>query len=318
MHLRRNAIAAGITLLFLGVLGVSQLQAQGTVTLTSLSQQMDKLIYRVSTLERTRANNARVQKLENRIATLEARLGDARLPPTATRKSPTSTPTPRPPTATPTTSPTATPTPETPYITTTRPMNIRSGPGTNYDVVGYATDGEKLIVTGKNSAGNWWRIEFKGQDAWIYAFYVTETNTDGIRAVPTPAPPSPTPAPTATPQAQFELYELAYFVITLDQKSIGRGDSWENTSAAEQAEVVDVMGKFLLVTSDYCDLSVYEMTELIYKYGAIVDESGYSLRNEYAPRTNLLYELIQYAEDNPRRNSCDQLMEWRVILLLGE
>ena len=59
------------------------------------------------------------------------------------------------------------------------------------------------------------------------------------------------------------------------------------------------------------------MTELIDKYGVIVEQAGYSRRNEYAPRTNLLYELIQYAEDNPRRNSCDQLMEWRVILLLG-
>ena len=125
-------------------------------------------------------------------------------------------------------------------------------------------------------------------------------------------------SPTSTPKTQFELYELAYFVITLDQRSIGREESWENTSTAEQAEVVDVMGKFLLATSDYCNLTVYEMTELIYKYGVIVDDSGYSLRKKYAPRTNLLYELIQYAEDNPRRDSCDQLMEWRVILLLAE
>ena len=104
----------------------------------------------------------------------------------------------------------------------------------------------------------------------------------------------------------------------MDQRSIGRGREWENTDPAEQAKVVEVLGKFLIVTADYCDLTVDEMTELIDKYGVIVDESGYSLRNEYAPRTNLLFELLQYAEDNPRRNSCDQLMEWRVILLLGE
>ena len=146
----------------------------------------------------------------------------------------------------------------------------------------------------------------------------TRTPAPTPTLTPTPVPPTPTAVPTSTSQVQSELYELAYFVVSLDQRSIGRLESWENTSTAEQAEVVDVMGTFLLVTADYCDLSVDEMTELIYKYGAIVDESGYSIRNEYAPRTNLLYELIQYSEDNPRRNSCDQLMEWRVILLLAE
>lgn len=197
-------------------------------------------------------------------------------------------------------------------------MNIRSGSGTNYDVVGYATEGEELAGTGRNTDGTWWRIEYEGINAWICAFYVNATNTDGIRAVPTPAPPAPTRAPTPTPQAQFELYDLAYFVVTMDQRSIGRGRAWENTDSAEQAKVVEVLGKFLIVTADYCDLTVDEMTELIDKYGVIVDQSGYCLRNEYAPRTNLLYELIQNAEDNSRRDSCDQLMEWRVILLIAE
>ena len=186
-------------------------------------------------------------------------------------------------------------------------MNIRGGPGTNYDVVGYATEGEELIVTGKNADGNWWRIDFEGQDAWIYAFYVVETNAVNIRTVPTPAP-----------QAQYSLYHLAHFVVTMDQEAIGRGKSRKNTSPSEQAKVVEVLGKFLIVTSDYCDLSIDEMTELIDKYGVIVEEAGYSRKNDYAHRTNLLYELIQYAEDNPLRDSCDQLMEWRVILLLAE
>lgn len=85
----------------------------------------------------------------------------------------------------------------------------------------------------------------------------------------------------------------------MDQEAIGRGVSWRNTSSAEQAEVVEVLAKFLIVTADYCDSSIDEMTELIDKYGVMVEQSGYSSRNEYAPRTNLLYELIQYAEDNP-------------------
>ena len=319
MQFRHKTVGGGIVVVLLLVFGVSQLQAQSPITLESLSNRINLLARRIAALERISADQDDLDALGERVATLEARLGDTQPSPTPTRKSPTFTPTPRPPTSTPTRPrPTATPTPATPYITTTRPMNIRSGPSTNYDVVGYASEGEELIVTGKNAAGNWWRIEFEGQDAWIYAFYVVETNADNIRVVSTPVPPAPTSAATPTPQAQYGLYDLAYFVVTMDQRSIGRGREWENTDAAEQAKVVEVLGKFLIVTADYCDLTVDEMTELIDKYGVTVDESGYSLRNEYAPRTNLLYELIQYSEDNPRRNSCDQLMEWRVILLLGE
>ena len=312
MRSRHKIIGIGTVVVVLFVFGVSHLQAQSSLTLESLSGRITTLARRVSALTNDKSDRSEVTALEYRVATLEARLETP-------RSRPTSTPTRRRPTSTPTRiRPTATPTPATPYITTTRAMNIRSGPGTNYDVVGYATAGEELIVTGKNADGTWWRIEFEGQDVWIYAFYVTVTNTDGVQPVPTPVPPEPTPipSPTPAPQAQYSIYDLAYFVVTMDQEAIGRGKSWQNTSQAEQAKVVEVLGKFLIVTSDYCDLSIDEMTELIDKYGVIVEQAGYSRRNESAPRTNLLYELIQYAEDNPRRNSCDQLLEWRVILLL--
>ena len=318
--LRRKTVGIGMIVVVLFVFGFSQLQAQSSLTLEGLSGRITTLTRRVSSLSSNKADRSEVKALKTRVSALEVRLGDAIPTSTATRR-PTLTPIPHLPTSTPTRPrPTATPTPATPYITTTRAMNIRGGPGTNYDVVGYATAGEELIVTGKNADGTWWRIEFEGQDVWIYAFYVTATNTDGVQPVPTPVPPEPTPipSPTPAPQAQNSIYDLAYFVVTMDQEAIGRGKSWQNTSQAEQAKVVEVLGKFLIVTSDYCDLSIDEMTELIDKYGVIVEQAGYSRRNEYAPRTNLLYELIQYAEDNPRRNSCDQLMEWRVILLLAE
>lgn len=321
MQSKNKIVGGGAVAVLLLVFGVSQLQAQSPITLESLSNRIGLLAGRVAALERNSADENELNTLKDRVATLEARLEDTRPSPTATRRRPTSTPTPPPPTATPTSlPPTATPTPATPYITTTRAMNIRGGPGTNYDVVGYATAGEELIVTGKNADETWWRIELEGQEVWIYAFYVTATNTDGVQPVPTPVPPerTPSPSPTPAPQAQNSIYDLAYFVVTMDQEAIGRGKSWKNTSQAEQAKVVEVLGKFLIVTSDYCDLSIDEMTKLIDKYGVVVEQAGYSRRNEYAPRTNLLYELIQYAEDNPRRNSCDQLMEWRVILLLAE
>ena len=62
-----------------------------------------------------------------------------------------------------------------PYITIARSrVNLRGGPGTNFPVVGTATQGEQFAVVGKNEAGNW--FEFQRVDdstAWIADFIVT-------------------------------------------------------------------------------------------------------------------------------------------------
>ncbi len=103
------------------------------------------------------------------------------------------------PTATPTTAPTATPAPTNPQVTLTQVVNIRGGPGTNYNVVGSGNAGQTFPVTGKNPAGDWWQITFNGQPAWIYAPLVTPQNTGAV-AVAANIPPAPTlpPPPPAT------------------------------------------------------------------------------------------------------------------------
>ena len=309
MQSRHKFVGIGTIVVVLFVFGVSQSGAQSSLTLEGLSARITSLTQMVSALTRDKADRSEVRELETRVSALEARFEDTRPDPTATRLRPTSTPTP-------TRSnlrPNATSTPVAPRITTTRPMNIRSGPSTNYGVVGYADGGEKFLVTGQNSGGTWWRIEFEGQDAWIYAAYVTASNTSGIQVVATPSALIPTPSPTPN---TTDLVNWAYYVAAMDNRAIGEVKDWQDSSQADKAAVVEVLGKFLIVTSDYCDLTIVEIVELMDKYGERVEQAGYSLRNRYAPRTNLMYELIQYAEDNPRRNSCDQLLEWRVILLL--
>lgn len=37
-------------------------------------------------------------------------------------------------------------------------VNLRSGPGTNYDVVGQVSEKTPLEITGRNEAGTWWQI----------------------------------------------------------------------------------------------------------------------------------------------------------------
>jgi len=78
--------------------------------------------------------------------------------------------------------------------------NIRSGPGTNFSVVGRVDPGTQLVVIGRYA--DWWQILYNGAPAWIAGIVVTTSNTEGVPVVvppPSPIPPPPTAIPTATP-----------------------------------------------------------------------------------------------------------------------
>lgn len=51
-------------------------------------------------------------------------------------------------------------------------VNIRTGPGTEYEAIGSANRGMQLAVTGKS--GNWYEVQYNGSTAYIIADYVTE------------------------------------------------------------------------------------------------------------------------------------------------
>lgn len=79
-------------------------------------------------------------------------------------------------------------------------MNVRGGPGTNYNIIGAASAGERYAVTGRNDAGNWWQINYNGQSGWVFNDLVTAQNTTSVAvAMNIPAAPPPTAAPVAPP-----------------------------------------------------------------------------------------------------------------------
>ena len=61
-------------------------------------------------------------------------------------------------------SPTLQPTPTqcTAAVTANTDANVRSGPGTAYDAIGYLPTGGTARVAGQNDARTWWYIEFAG------------------------------------------------------------------------------------------------------------------------------------------------------------
>lgn len=148
------------------------------LTLETLATKVEAMVELVATM------SDRLASYEERLAILEA---------TAT---PTATATPSP-----TSPPTATPTPtsQSPTVTISRTMNVRSGPGTNYPVLGQASPGDQYPISGKNPAGGWWQIIYGGQYAWVYSPLVTATNPELVQVAPVIPTPPPTPIPTATP-----------------------------------------------------------------------------------------------------------------------
>jgi len=126
----------------------------------------------------------------------------------AVAQAPTDTPTPaptEPPTPTPE-PPTPTPKPKPPQISVSKVVNVRSGPGTLYRVIGQAKPGQKYNITGKNKKGDWWQIDFGGKQGWIIDKLVAkEGQLDTVQVVakiPPPPTPTPRPKPTATPIPQ--------------------------------------------------------------------------------------------------------------------
>lgn len=93
-------------------------------------------------------------------------------------------------------------------------VNVRSGPGTNYGLVGTANLGEAFDITGRNADGSWYQICcVNGQQGWVSAELTDEDNEElapvvdapaapqAVAAAPTQAPVAAAPAPAAEPTA---------------------------------------------------------------------------------------------------------------------
>jgi uncharacterized protein YraI len=97
--------------------------------------------------------------------------------------------------------PAPTPAPAAPQGVVTAPsLNVRSGPGTNYPVVGRLSSGQVIDISGVN--GDWYRISFLsfwGDYGWVSRTYISAKNVEDVPFIQAPPPPSPTPVPTPTP-----------------------------------------------------------------------------------------------------------------------
>ena len=83
---------------------------------------------------------------------------------------------------------------DVPTATAIEPINVRSGPGTDYDSYGVAPAGSTAVVIGVSADNQWWVIQISTDIAsdgrgWINANYVEVQNADNVPVIE--APPLP-------------------------------------------------------------------------------------------------------------------------------
>ncbi len=170
------------------------------------------------------------------------------VPPTATPEPALIPPTPSSDTPTPEPTPTATPTEEAvvPLMTANVALNVRSGPSTDYPVLGRLAEGTTAEIIGQDEFGNWWVIEFLADESgrgWVASGpeFSSAADAEDVPIVEAPAlentdddssastqPITPQPGPTNLPVINS---------FSADRNEIGFGEtvtlSWDLENATE-------------------------------------------------------------------------------------
>ena len=75
-------------------------------------------------------------------------------------------------------------------VTAPGAVNIRSGPGTNYDILGTLNANTALPIVGRNGDATWWQIQVtESQQGWVANSVVNARNTAEVPLAEAPPPP---------------------------------------------------------------------------------------------------------------------------------
>jgi uncharacterized protein YraI len=156
-----------------------------------------------------------------------------------------------------------------PVATAVDYVNIRTGPGTNYPVLGVASPGASGEVTGKSADSAWWQVKVPTQYVasglgWVSASYVVTSNTDSVPVVDAPPPPvvASTPVPpttvscllTSQTPADGTTYTIGSpFTTTWVLQNTGTGDWEQSTTDVRFAGALNDVG--LHTGADIYDLT---------------------------------------------------------------
>jgi uncharacterized protein YraI len=115
-------------------------------------------------------------------------------------------------------------------------INIRSGPGTDYNILGKLLPGMTVSVTGKNDAGTWWRIDYNNAPGWVSAELV---NTQGDTAPVQAQQVAPAPTGTTSPDP-YVLVKSSYDYVNVRS---GPARSYDVIGQLQPSTPARVVGK---------------------------------------------------------------------------
>ncbi|MEA3338204.1 MAG: META domain-containing protein [Chloroflexota bacterium] len=119
-------------------------------------------------------------------------------------------------------------------VTAAGGVNVRTGPGTEYQVLGVAPAGSTGEVIGRSADGEWWAVLMPSSPTsigWVSASHVEVKNGENVpilAAPPTPVPaatstpvpptatPTPAPLPSATPSPEISFWADSYEIAQGD------------------------------------------------------------------------------------------------------
>ena len=126
-----------------------------------------------------------------------------------------------------------------------RTVNVRSGPGTQYDIIGQLTNGDEIRVVGRSDQENdWLQIEYNSGTGWVAYFTVTVLSAvDKLPIVDAAgsllSTPTPTPDSGNSVQASGDLYVTAFRRVNVRS---GPGLVHDQIGELEPGDTADITG----------------------------------------------------------------------------
>lgn len=128
-----------------------------------------------------------------------------------------------------------------------RTVNVRSGPGTQYDVIGQLQDSALVPVTGRSDEdSNWLRIDFDGREGWVAYFTVTlMSSPNNLPIVEPVATASSDSLPTVVPPTPVLQAATGTYVTAFRRVNVRSGPSTDDPRLGylNPGDTADILGR---------------------------------------------------------------------------
>lgn len=192
------------------------------------------------------------------------------------------TDTPAPPTTTPTPIP-----PGTPSAIAKSDLEIRTGPGDVYDLMGFLPAGAEAEIISRDETNEWWQIKTSLAGAsvgWIRAGedYSEAADTTNVPIALAPSTPTPTPPPAPVPDTPTPTEMPAPATPTPTVTSTRQAPQTTPTRSSQPASTrapTAVSGKLTILSPNSLDEPTFGLTEFQWQWGgSLPEDQGFEVR----------------------------------------